>query len=112
MSREVVLSLHSVHNVKHTPEESYYGMATNHTAEAEVAVTSARPAKLMVHLESIVSLRVFLHARGRPSSEDRPVGQVSVPIREMLEICGPCIFQTWLLLDPWSAYGSQIRSQA
>eukprot|EP00913_Durusdinium_trenchii_P019882 g18689.t1 len=62
-TQEVVLSLHSVHNVKHTPDESYYGMATNHSAEAEVAVTSARPVKFWVGMESIVSLRIFLHPR-------------------------------------------------
>lgn len=110
-TQEVVLSLHSVHNVKHTPDESYYGMATNHSAEAEVAVTSARPVKFWVGMESIVSLRIFLHPRGKPASEDRPIGQISIPIREMLEICGPCIHQTWLLLDPFAAYGSQPRSQ-
>lgn len=109
--KEVVLSLHSVHNVKHCPDESYYGMATNHTQEAELAVTSARPAKFKVGLESIVSLRIFLHLRGKNGKEDRAVGQVSIPIREMLEICGPCIHHTWLLLDPYAAYGSQPRSQ-
>lgn len=109
--REVVLSLHSVHNVKHSPDESYYGMATNHNQEAELAVTSARPAKFLVSRESIVSLRIFLHLRGKKGKEDRAVGQVSIPIREMIEICGPCIYQTWFLLDHYSAYGSQPRSQ-
>ncbi|OLQ10531.1 hypothetical protein AK812_SmicGene5716 [Symbiodinium microadriaticum] len=110
-THEIVLSLHSVNNVKHTKDEAYYGMATNHTAEADVPVTSEHPAKLWVGMESIVSIRVFLHSRGGNSAEDRSIGQISIPIREMLDICGPCIYYTWLLLDPWSAYGSQSRSQ-
>eukprot|EP00933_Yihiella_yeosuensis_P042750 TRINITY_DN3741_c7_g1_i1.p1 TRINITY_DN3741_c7_g1~~TRINITY_DN3741_c7_g1_i1.p1 ORF type:complete len:389 (+),score=80.80 TRINITY_DN3741_c7_g1_i1:52-1218(+) len=110
-SRQVEFLLHSVHNVEHAPNESYYGMVTNHTADAEQSVTSDRPARLTVGLESIVSVRIYLHASRMPASSDRAVGQISIPIREMLELCGPGMYQTWLLLDSWTAYGAQSRTQ-
>jgi len=105
-STEVVLCLHSVHNVQHSPNESYYGMATNHSSDSELPVTSERPAKVTAGIDSVVSVRIFLHERGAPSINDRPVGQLSIPIREMLDIFGAGIYQTWFLLHPSSPYGS------
>jgi len=108
---DVTLSLHSVHNVQHTPNESYYGMATNHTLEADIPVTSERPAHLTASVDSIVSVRVFLHNRGAPTASDRPVGQLSIPVREMAEICGQGIYQTWFVLEPPEPYGNAHHGQ-
>lgn len=107
---EVILSLHSVHNVQHSPNESYYGMASNHALEAEIPVTSERPAHLSAGIDSIVSVRVFLHNRGAPTASDRPVGQLSIPVREMTEICGQGIYQTWFVLEPPEPYGNTQHS--
>mmetsp|Transcript_66979 Transcript_66979/g.207097 ORF Transcript_66979/g.207097 Transcript_66979/m.207097 type:complete len:398 (-) Transcript_66979:49-1242(-) len=108
--REVVLCLHSVHNVQHSPNESYYGMATDHASEVEIPVTSERPARLMAGIDSVLSVRIFLHNRGFPSTTDRPVGQLSLPVREMLDTCGPGLYQTWFLLDAPTPYGGMQRS--
>jgi len=108
--REVVVCLHSVHNVQHSPNESYYGMATDHASEVEIPVTSERPARLLVGIDSLISVRVFLHNRGSPSNSDRPVGQLSIPVREMLDMCGPGLYQTWFLLDSPNPYGGMQRS--
>lgn len=99
-SKEVVLCLHAVHNVQHQPNESYYGMASDSPNDSVgVAVTSERPAKLVAGIDTVLTVRVFLHERGAPSSADRLVGHVAVPIREMLALCGAAIYQTWFLLD-------------
>mmetsp|Transcript_25203 Transcript_25203/g.58693 ORF Transcript_25203/g.58693 Transcript_25203/m.58693 type:complete len:395 (-) Transcript_25203:239-1423(-) len=108
--KEVVLCLHSVHNVQHSPNESYYGMATDHISEVEIPVTSERPARLMAGIDSVLSVRVFLHNRGSPSTSDRPVGQLSIPVREMLDTCGPGMYQTWFLLDTPTHYGGMNRA--
>lgn len=110
-TREVLLTMHAVHNVQHTSKESYYGVATNHTTEGMIRVTSERPAKMVVDIDSIISVRVFLHNSGGSSGTDRPIGQVSIPLKEMLAICGPGIFKAWFLLGPSLAYASQSRSQ-
>eukprot|EP00930_Biecheleria_cincta_P055635 TRINITY_DN4193_c0_g1_i1.p1 TRINITY_DN4193_c0_g1~~TRINITY_DN4193_c0_g1_i1.p1 ORF type:complete len:407 (+),score=94.53 TRINITY_DN4193_c0_g1_i1:152-1222(+) len=86
-------------------------MATTHTAEAEITVTAERPAKVVVDLDTVISVRIFLNARGQPGSMDRVIGQVSIPVREMMEICGRGMYRTWMLLEPWTAYGGQSRSQ-
>lgn len=104
------MCLHSVHNVQHSPNESYYGMATDHASEVEIPVTSERPARLMAGIDSVISVRVFLHNRGSPSTSDRPVGQLSIPVREMLDMCGPGLYQTWFLLDAPTPYGGMQRS--
>mmetsp|Transcript_119458 Transcript_119458/g.372158 ORF Transcript_119458/g.372158 Transcript_119458/m.372158 type:complete len:383 (+) Transcript_119458:105-1253(+) len=108
--KEVVLCLHSVHNVQHAPNESYYGMATDHTSEVEIPVTSERPARLTAGIDTVLSVRVFLHNRGSPSTMDRPVGQLSIPVRELLDMCGPGLYQTWFLLDAPTPYGGMQRS--
>jgi len=105
--REVLLCLHSVHNVEHSPTESYYGMATNH-ADEETALTSDRAATLRASVDSIISIRLHLHERGASASRDRSAGQVSIPVREMLKQCGPAIFQTWLALGPIAPYDSDL----
>merc|ERR1719401_503241 len=64
-----------------------------------VAVTSERPAMLTAGLETVFTVRLYLHERGSPSEADRLVGQLSVPVRDMLELCGLGIYQTWFLLD-------------
>lgn len=99
------LHLHSVHNVKHTADESYYGMATNHVQAAE-PVTSERPARLSVRPDGLISVRVYLHLRGSPTSSDRAVGQISIPIREMQDTCGWGIYQTWFILEAPVQYGT------
>eukprot|EP00930_Biecheleria_cincta_P055638 TRINITY_DN4193_c0_g4_i1.p1 TRINITY_DN4193_c0_g4~~TRINITY_DN4193_c0_g4_i1.p1 ORF type:complete len:377 (+),score=64.36 TRINITY_DN4193_c0_g4_i1:62-1192(+) len=110
-TREVTLTMHAVHNVQHNPTESYYGMATNHWSDNEIPVTSEKPARMEVDINTIVSVRVYLHARGQPSGSDRSIGQLSIPVREMMEICGPGIYQTWMLLEPWTHYGARTRNQ-
>lgn len=110
--RDVLICLHSVHNVEHLPNESYYGMATNHCADEEIAVTSDRAAPLRACLDSVISIRLHLHERGTPASQDRPVGQVSIPVREMLRHCGPAIFQTWLVLEASAPYDSVLSRAA
>mmetsp|Transcript_108087 Transcript_108087/g.209250 ORF Transcript_108087/g.209250 Transcript_108087/m.209250 type:complete len:386 (-) Transcript_108087:99-1256(-) len=102
--KEVVLCLHSVHNVQHSPNESYYGMATDHSLDVEIPVTSERPARLTASLESVISVRIFLHSRGAPSTNDRPVGQLSIPIGEMIDLCGPGVYQTWFTLEDAQPY--------
>jgi len=108
--KEVVLCLHSVHNVQHSPNESYYGMATDHSLDVEIPVTSERPARLTASLESVISVRIFLHSRGAPSTNDRPVGQLSIPIGEMIDLCGPGVYQTWFTLEDAQPY-VMVRSQ-
>lgn len=110
-AKEVVLCLHAVHNVQHSPTESYYGLATNHSSDSEVAVTSERPAKLFARIDSVLSVRVYLHERGASSLGDRPVGQLSIPVQEMLDVCGPGIFMTWLSLSDCTAYGAASHGQ-
>lgn len=117
--REVTLCLHSVHNVQHSPSESYYGMATSSPSDSEIPVTSERPAQLTASLETIISVRIFLHERGTSSSTDRVVGHLSIPVREVVAMCGPAIYQTWLLLEvsgvsdcgPYSGASSMPRSR-
>mmetsp|Transcript_82256 Transcript_82256/g.180838 ORF Transcript_82256/g.180838 Transcript_82256/m.180838 type:complete len:363 (-) Transcript_82256:196-1284(-) len=103
-TREATLSLHSVHNVQHSPTETYYGMATTHTGVPETPVTSEQPAKLGLCLDSVVSVRIFLHDRTAANRNDRPIGQVSIPIADALKICGPGVFRTWFLLSPVEEY--------
>jgi len=104
------LCLHSVHNVQHAPNESYYGMATDHSLDVEIPVTSERPARLTASLESVISVRIFLHSRGAPSTNDRPVGQLSIPIGEMIDLCGPGVYQTWFTLEDAQPY-VMVRNQ-
>lgn len=110
-AREVTLCLHSVHNVEHLPNESYYGMATASDGDETVPVTSERSARLLVRADSVVSVRIFLHERGAPSCNDRCVGQLAVPVQEVVSMCGPGIYQTWFLLDSTASYNAVPRSR-
>eukprot|EP00927_Polykrikos_kofoidii_P023230 TRINITY_DN21459_c0_g1_i1.p1 TRINITY_DN21459_c0_g1~~TRINITY_DN21459_c0_g1_i1.p1 ORF type:complete len:482 (-),score=75.29 TRINITY_DN21459_c0_g1_i1:66-1511(-) len=98
-STDVLVCLHSVHNVQHAPNESYYGMATCVGSQIEVPVTSERPARLGANIDSIVIIRVYLHERGAPSVTDRGIGRLVIPVREAIEACGPGIYQTWFPLE-------------
>jgi len=109
--KEVVLCLQSVHNVQHSPDESYYGMATNHNSDSEIPITSERSVRLFTNINSLLSVRIFLHTRGAPSHRDRAVGQVSIPVRQMRELVGPGIFQTWFLLDSCAPYSKIDQSR-
>mmetsp|Transcript_2603 Transcript_2603/g.6069 ORF Transcript_2603/g.6069 Transcript_2603/m.6069 type:complete len:424 (+) Transcript_2603:111-1382(+) len=101
--REVALFLHSVHNVQHSCTESYYGMASccgpRDAPHTDVPVTSERSAVLHASIDSVISVRIFLHERGTPSASDRMVGQLMLPVREVVGLCGPGIYQTWFLLE-------------
>jgi len=109
--KEVVLCLQSVHNVQHSSDESYYGMATNHNSDSEIPITSERSVRLFTNINSLLSVRIFLHTRGAPSHKDRAVGQVSIPVRQMRELVGPGIFQTWFLLDSCAPYSQIAQSR-
>jgi hypothetical protein len=85
-------------------------MATDHSLDVEIPVTSERPARLTASLESVISVRIFLHSRGAPSTNDRPVGQLSIPIGEMIDLCGPGVYQTWFTLEDAQPY-VMVRSQ-
>mmetsp|Transcript_57543 Transcript_57543/g.106303 ORF Transcript_57543/g.106303 Transcript_57543/m.106303 type:complete len:367 (-) Transcript_57543:61-1161(-) len=110
--REVILCLQSVHNVPHDSDDVYYGMATDHTSERDSFITSEKPVRFTVDHLTIISVRVFLHKRGSVSKQDRAVGQVSLPIAQVVELIGRGMFQCWLLLEEPTEYSEIRRSWA
>mmetsp|Transcript_21606 Transcript_21606/g.50449 ORF Transcript_21606/g.50449 Transcript_21606/m.50449 type:complete len:382 (-) Transcript_21606:95-1240(-) len=108
--REVVLYLQSVHNVPHASDDVYYGMATDHISESEKFITSEKSVRFVVDRTTILSIRVFLHKRGSASAQDRAVGQVSLPIGQIVELMGRGLYQTWLLLEEVADYAGIRRS--
>mmetsp|Transcript_13608 Transcript_13608/g.30968 ORF Transcript_13608/g.30968 Transcript_13608/m.30968 type:complete len:368 (-) Transcript_13608:35-1138(-) len=110
--REVILCLQSVHNVPHDSDDVYYGMATDHTSERDSFITSEKPVTFTVDRLTIISVRVFLHKRGSVSKQDRAVGQVSLPISQVVELIGRGMFQCWLRLEEPTEYSEIRRSWA
>eukprot|EP00928_Gymnodinium_smaydae_P042451 TRINITY_DN28588_c0_g1_i1.p1 TRINITY_DN28588_c0_g1~~TRINITY_DN28588_c0_g1_i1.p1 ORF type:complete len:450 (+),score=90.93 TRINITY_DN28588_c0_g1_i1:81-1352(+) len=98
---DLVLSLHAVHNVQHSPSETYYGTASSSEsapAEERVVVTSTQPAFLQVRSENAtILIRVYLHERN--AGGDRLIGLLRLPLAEAVRHCGPAIFETWFRLE-------------
>lgn len=102
-SLEVVVRLEG-HSIPCNQDDVVYGMVTNHSSIAETSLNTDRPAKVVANFGSMVSIRFFIHQRGNSSAQDRPVGQVSIPIRCMIERCGMSFFHARFLLSPCSPY--------
>lgn len=102
-SVEILVRLES-HCISCGQDEVVYGMVTNHSSVAEHSLTIDRPARLIAYLGSMISARFFLHKRGDSSSQDRPVGQISIPIHCMIDRCGMSLYHTRFLLTPCSPY--------
>eukprot|EP00746_Dinoflagellata_sp_MGD_P013027 gnl/MRDRNA2_/MRDRNA2_127979_c0_seq1.p1 gnl/MRDRNA2_/MRDRNA2_127979_c0~~gnl/MRDRNA2_/MRDRNA2_127979_c0_seq1.p1 ORF type:complete len:419 (+),score=104.83 gnl/MRDRNA2_/MRDRNA2_127979_c0_seq1:57-1313(+) len=100
---EIVVRLES-HSISCGQDEVVYGMVTNHSSVAEHSLTIDRPARVVANLGSMISIRFFLHRRGNSSAQDQPVGQISIPIRCLIERCGMSLYHTRFLLTRCSPY--------
>ena len=61
--------------------ERFWGCLKNNATIPLLKVTSERDARLVAAMDGILSVRIYLHSRGAPSSTDRPVGQVMILIQ-------------------------------
>jgi len=95
----VFLRLHGVQNVQHGLQESYYGLASIQDDECEHLVLAGAPTALCLGVGDVLALRVLLGQGDSPQASSRTIGQVTIPVREMLTACGTGIYRTWFLLD-------------